>query len=154
MKLPTPMAADFARSACPVAVALDTLGNKWSLVLLRDMFAGKRRFSEFLASPEGIKRNILTERLQRLERAGLIRRVRYQERPQRFDYRLTKAGANLLPVLQAIARWAQDNVPGVWTPPDEFFAWRPDRFLKGEDRVDTPVLRRRAPRKPARVRSR
>src|SRR5215813_7774949 len=69
MKLPVPK-ADFARSGCPVAVALDTLGDKWSLVLLRDMFAGKRRFSEFLASPEGIKRNILTERLQRLERAG------------------------------------------------------------------------------------
>src|SRR5262249_55164417 len=73
MKLPAAKEADFARSACPITVALDTLGDKWSLILLRDMFAGKRRFSEFLASPEGIKRNILTERLQRLERAGLIR---------------------------------------------------------------------------------
>jgi len=70
--------ADFARSSCPVAVALDTIGDKWSLVVLRDMFIGKRKFSEFLASPEGIKRNILAERLKRLEAAGMIRRVRYQ----------------------------------------------------------------------------
>jgi len=154
MKLPTLMAADFARSACPLAVALDTLGDKWSLVLLRDMFAGKRKFSEFLASPEGIKRNILTERLQRLERAGLIRRVRYQERPLRFDYRLTRAGADLLPVLQAIVRWAQDNVPGVWRPPAEFFNWRPEKFLKGEDRAEPAISARRAPRRAARAQRR
>jgi len=125
--------ADFARSSCPVAVALDTIGDKWSLVVLRDMFIGKRKFSEFLASPEGIKRNILAERLKRLEAAGMIRRVRYQARPDRFEYRLTSAGAHLLPVLQSIVRWAQAFVPGVWSPGDEFFAWRPERFIDEED---------------------
>lgn len=121
---------EFARSQCPIAVTLDTLGDKWSLIVVRDMFGGKRKFSEFLESPEGIKRNILAERLKRLEGAGIIRRVRYQERPDRFEYRLTKAGACLLPIIQAIARWAKDHVPGVWTPPTEFYSWRPEQFYE------------------------
>lgn len=121
-----PTKADFPRSPCPIAATLDTLGDKWSLVVIRDLFAGKRRFSEFLASPEGIKRNILAERLKRLEAAGLIARRRYQERPERFEYGLTKAGADLLPVLQAIARWAKTHIAGVWTPSDAFFARRPE----------------------------
>lgn len=111
-------------------MTLDTLGDKWSLIVVRDMFGGKRKFSEFLESPEGIKRNILAERLKRLEGAGIIRRVRYQERPDRFEYRLTKAGACLLPIIQAIARWAKDYVPGVWTPPTEFYSWRPEQFYE------------------------
>ena len=118
----------FNRSSCPVAVTLDTLGDRWSLVVIRDLFFGKRKFSEFVASPEGIKRNILTERLRRLERAGVVARVRYQRRPDRYEYRLTRKGANLLPVLQAIVGWARANIPGVWTPPDEVFTARPEQF--------------------------
>ena len=118
----------FDRSRCPVAVTLDTLGDKWSLVVIRDLFFGKRKFSEFIASPEGIKRNILTERLRRLERAGVVERVSYQRRPDRYEYRLTRKGADLLPVLQAIVGWARANVPGVWTPPDEALAARPEQF--------------------------
>lgn len=118
----------FPRSPCPIAATLDTLGDKWSLVVIRDLFAGRRRFSEFLASPEGIKRNILAERLKRLEAAGLIARRRYQERPERFEYSLTRAGADLLPVLQAVARWAKAHIPGVWTPSDAFFARRPEDY--------------------------
>ena len=118
----------FDRSRCPVAVTLDTLGDKWSLLVIRDLFFGKRKFSEFLASPEGIKRNILTERLRRLERAGVVARVRYQRRPDRYEYRLTRKGADLLPVLQAIVGWARANVPGVWTPPDEVSTARPEQF--------------------------
>lgn len=122
----------FDRSRCPVAVTLDTLGDKWSLVVIRDLFFGKRKFSEFLASPEGIKRNILTERLRRLERATVVARVRYQRRPDRYEYRLTRKGADLLPVLQAIVGWAGANVPGVWTPPAEMLAARPERFYPSE----------------------
>jgi DNA-binding HxlR family transcriptional regulator len=105
---------------------LDTLGDKWSLVVIRDLVAGKRRFSEFLGSPEGIKRNILTERLKRLERAGLISRRPYQDNPTRFEYRLTARGADLLPVLQAMARWARRHIPGVWTPSERFLALTPE----------------------------
>jgi DNA-binding HxlR family transcriptional regulator len=118
----------FERSRCPIAVTLDTLGDRWSLVIVRDLFAGKRRFSEFLASPEGIKRNILAERLKRLESAGILRRIRYQQRPDRFEYHLTKAGAHLLPIIQSIARWAHAFVPGVWEPSAAFLAWQVEQF--------------------------
>lgn len=128
MRRSKPKPNTFRRSRCPIAVTLDTVGDTWSLIILRDMFAGKRRFSEFLESPEGIKRNILTERLKRLERAGIILRMPYQQRPERFEYRLTRSGTELLPVLQAIARWAANNVEGVWTPSAEFFSWKPERF--------------------------
>lgn len=119
----------FPRSRCPIAVTLDTLGDKWSLVILRDLFSGKRRFSDFLQSPEGIKRNILAERLKRLESAGIVRRVRYQERPERFEYRLTRKGAELLGVLQAMSRWARDHVDGVSSPSEAFLSWRSEQFV-------------------------
>lgn len=118
------------RSQCPVTVALDTLGDKWSLVVLRDMFIGKKRFSEFLESPEGIQRNILTNRLKRLEKSGIIKRTRYQRRPDRYDYHLTRAGADLLPVLQAFVRWSMDHVSGVWSPKEDFFQRRPSEFYE------------------------
>lgn len=134
----------FHRSRCPVAVTLDTLGDKWSLVVIRDLFFGKRKFSEFIASPEGIKRNILTERLRRLERAGVVERVRYQRRPDRYEYRLTRKGADLLPVLQAIVDWALANVSGVWIPPDDMRAARPERFYPPEaERPARPSSRKR-----------
>lgn len=110
-------------------MTLDLIGDKWSLLILRDMFIGKRRFSDFLASPEGIKRNILTERLKRLEAAGVIRRDRYQERPPRFEYRMTRRGTYLLPVLQAIAQWGNDQFPETWRAPAKLFAWRPEQFF-------------------------
>lgn len=119
---------EFPRSPCPIATTLDTLGDRWSLVVIRDMLGGKRKFSEFLASPEGIKRNILAERLKRLEGAGLVARRRYQENPERFEYSLTESGADLLPVLQAIARWAKRHIPGVWTPSEAFLARRAEEF--------------------------
>lgn len=98
---------------------------------MRDIFAGKRRFSEFLESSEGIKRNILAERLKRLESAGIIHRIPYQQRPERYEYHLTRSGTELLPVLQEIARWAANNIKGVWTPSAEFFLWTPKQFQTG-----------------------
>lgn len=128
---PIPAAA-FARSPCPVAITLDTLGDRWSLVIVRDLFRGRRRFSEFLESPEGIKRNILAERLKRLEAAGLISRRAYQQHPPRFEYRLTRAGADLLPILQAIMRWAVAHRPQAWVPPQAFFEARPEQFYEAD----------------------
>ncbi|WP_421725078.1 winged helix-turn-helix transcriptional regulator [Bauldia sp.] len=125
-----------ARSRCPIATALDIIGDKWTLVVVRDMIAGRRRFSEFLESPEGIKRNILTDRLKRLEAFGILRRHRYQERPERFEYRLTKRGAALLPVIQAIAVWGHATVPETWEPGPDFLAAKPDDFVSDKD--DTP----------------
>ncbi len=107
------------RSRCPIAGALDILGDAWTLLVLRDLlFYDKHRFADFLASPESISTNILTERLQRLERSGLIERRRYQERPPRDGYWLTARGHDLLPVLRELIKWGKQHVAGVaQTPP-------------------------------------
>ena len=110
----------FERSGCPIAVTLDLLGDRWSLVVVRDLLAGKRRFGELLASPEGIPTNILAARLKRLEAAGLISRRPYQHRPLRHEYHLTAEGEALLPVLQEMCRWANRHWPETWIPPDSF----------------------------------
>ena len=71
------------RSFCPVACSLDLIGDRWTLLVVRDLFHGKTRFGDFLSSPEHIPTNILAERLKRLETAGLIRSVPYSKRPNR-----------------------------------------------------------------------
>lgn len=111
---------EFDRSRCPIAVTLDILGDRWSLVVVRDMLVGKKRFGEFLVSPEGIPTNILADRLRRLEAQGVVVKHAYESRPPRYDYTLTAKGRALLPVLQAMARWASANVPGTWSPAEEF----------------------------------
>ena len=118
------------RSRCPIAGALDILGDTWTLLVLRDLlFYDKHRFADFLESPEGISTNILAERLKRLERCGLVERRRYQERPPRDEYFVTRRGHDLLPVLRELIAWAQRHVPGVaQRPPTPVtIAPRPDR---------------------------
>jgi DNA-binding HxlR family transcriptional regulator len=104
--------ADELRSRCPVACSLDVLGDRWTLLVIRDLFAGKSRFGEFMTSPERIPTNILAERLKRLERAGLIATTPYSEHPLRVDYRLTERGQALAPVVNAIAVWGLAQFPG------------------------------------------
>jgi len=109
--------ATVRRSACPVACSLDLLGDRWTLLIVRDLFRGRKRYGEFLAAPEGIPTNILAERLQRLEAAELIKSDSYQQNPPRYEYTLTPKGAELRPVLGALAAWAIRNVPR--TRPDK-----------------------------------
>lgn len=116
---------EFARSPCPIASTLDRVGDKWSLVIVRDLINGKRRFGELLESPEHIPTNILADRLRKLEAEGLIERRRYTARPVRHEYLLTAKGRALLPVLQAICRWANRHIPGTWVPPDQFMRAKP-----------------------------
>jgi DNA-binding HxlR family transcriptional regulator len=111
---------DQHRSGCPIASTLDVVGDKWSMVILRDLLTGKRKFGEFLRSPERITTNVLTDRLTRMEANGLIERRAYSERPPRFEYLLTDKGAGLLPALQEISRWANQHIPGTWQPPEMF----------------------------------
>jgi len=118
------------RSACPVASALDLFGDKWTLVVIRDIVAGKKRYGEFQKSPEGIPTNILADRLRALEAHELIRKVPYQSKPKRYEYQLTEKGADLLPVLQAMARWANRHVAGTWQPPDWFLEMSPEALKK------------------------
>ncbi|HYP17740.1 MAG TPA: helix-turn-helix domain-containing protein [Opitutus sp.] len=95
------------RSPCPIAAALDLFGDKWTLLVLRDLFCGRKRYGEFAASLEKIPTNILAERLTRLEEAGLIASTPYQTNPPRYDYALTAAGRSLRPVLQELVNWGR-----------------------------------------------
>src|SRR5687767_2278056 len=104
------------RSRCPVACTLDVLGDKWSLLLVRDVMRGKRRFAEFLASPEGIPSNILADRLKRLVAAGVIEPRRYNDHPPRDEYVLTGKGEDLRPVMRAMVEWGVRHAGGRWPP--------------------------------------
>ncbi|HXH03551.1 MAG TPA: helix-turn-helix domain-containing protein [Candidatus Competibacteraceae bacterium] len=110
-------AASFPRSPCPLASTLDLVGDKWTLLVVRDLCFGKRLFREFAESAEGIPSNILAERLKRLERAGLIEKRPYQTSPVRYEYRLTAKGRDLLPALRALAEWGNKHIPGTWPLP-------------------------------------
>ncbi|MEM9381265.1 MAG: helix-turn-helix domain-containing protein [Planctomycetota bacterium] len=103
--------SDDRRSCCPVACTLDLIGDRWTLLVVRDLFAGRTRFSEFLRSPEGIATNVLTDRLDRLVEAGLVER--HVEPPgKRAAYRLTKAGKSLRPLLGALRDWGLRHIEG------------------------------------------
>lgn len=115
------------RSACPIANTLDLIGDKWTLLVVRDLlFLGKRLYGELMQSPEGVPSNILAERLKRLENAGLLEKSPYQQNPVRHEYRLTPKGSDLFPVLKEIIRWGNKYVQGTTVPPSGFL----DRFEK------------------------
>jgi DNA-binding HxlR family transcriptional regulator len=101
-----------ARSLCAVANSLDLVGDKWSLLVVRDLLHGKRTYGELANSPEGIPTNILADRLKRLESAGIISSTPYQERPLRYAYTLTPKGSALGEVLLAFVRWGKQHIPG------------------------------------------
>ncbi len=120
------------RSPCPVASAVDVVGDKWTLVVLRTIFAGRHRYGEIADAPEHISTNILADRLARLEEYGLVTKSPYQHNPVRYQYHLTAKGADLLPVLQAMAAWATRHIPGRWAPPRWFTAGKPSDFYPGK----------------------
>ena len=91
--------------ACPIARTLDVIGDRWTLLILRDLFLGHSRFSEFLRSCPGLPPKLLSGRLKRLEEAGLVERSIYSEHPLRAEYHLTEKGRSVFPVLRAIGEW-------------------------------------------------
>jgi DNA-binding HxlR family transcriptional regulator len=99
------VAAAVRRSPCPVACALDILGDRWTLLVIRDLMLGHTRFKDFAASPEGIPTNILAERLERLQRSGIIEQVPAQDGTKRLAYCLTGKGKALQPLLVALRDW-------------------------------------------------
>ena len=105
-------AKPFARSMCAIANSLDILGDKWSLLVVRDLLHGKRTYGKLALSPERIPTNILADRLQRLESTGIITRTPYQQRPVRYAYALTPKGNALGDVLLAFVRWGKQHIPG------------------------------------------
>jgi len=120
------------RSPCPIGGALDLLGDRWTLLVMRDVLLyDKRRFAEFLASPEKIATNILAERLDRLERCGLIRRQRYHDHPPREEYVATARGRDLIAVLRELLRWGQRHVPGTAKRPPAGVSQEAVRLMRG-----------------------
>lgn len=105
-------AKPLSRSACAVANSLDILGDKWSLLVVRDLLHGKRTYGELARSPEHIPTNILADRLKRLDGAGIVTSTPYQQRPMRYEYTLTPKGRALGDVLLAFVRWGKQHIPG------------------------------------------
>ena len=124
------------RSRCPVSCTLDLLGDRWSLLVVRDLLRGKHRFGEFTASPEAIPTNILAERLRRLKAKGIIRTRRYSGAPPRVEYFLTAKGEDLRPILRAMVDWGVRHAGG--------------RVPPGYVATPTAVVPAPSPRKPAR----
>lgn len=101
---------DCHRSRCPVSCILEIIGDKWTLLVVRDLFFDNHTFKDLQASPEKIPTNILADRLKRLEYSGLIRRELYQERPKRYAYYLTEKGLDLEPVMRSMMVWSNKYI--------------------------------------------
>ena len=100
------------RSYCPVNLALEVFGDKWSLLIVRDLLlAGKSSFRELLCSEEKIATNILQDRLEKLEQEGIIVRVQDENHKQKYNILLTKKGIDLLPILVLISEWGLKHTP-------------------------------------------
>ena len=110
----------FLRSDCPITNALDVFGDKWTLVILRDLICGKKTYSQLADSPEKIPTNRLAERLKMLEAENILVKEQYQSRPKRYEYLLTQKGKDILPVLQEMAKWGNKYFEGSWVPPKWF----------------------------------
>lgn len=95
---------------CPIADALELIGDRWSLLVVREIGFGVRRFTDIQRNT-GAPREMLTARLRKLEDVGVIARERYSDHPPRHEYRLTEAGRALLPVLRGLRRWGEKYAP-------------------------------------------
>ena len=103
---------------CSVARALEIVGERWTLLIVRDAFLGRRRFDEFQESL-GIARNVLTDRLSRLVEEGILERVRYSERPERHEYHLTPKGRDLQIAMAGLRQWG-----------DKYLSEKPPRIMR------------------------
>jgi DNA-binding HxlR family transcriptional regulator len=101
--------ADLPGRPCPIAAALEVVGERWALLVVREIALGNTRFTGIIAG-SGAPRDRIAARLKALEDAGVITRVAYQSAPPRFDYQLTDSGRALLPVLKALLTWGEDHV--------------------------------------------
>jgi DNA-binding HxlR family transcriptional regulator len=102
---------DLKREPCSVARTVSVIGDRWTLLIVRDCFLRVRRFEDFQARL-GITRHVLADRLRKLVRAGVLRRQAYQTRPRRYEYRLTDKGLDLQPVLLAVVHWGDVHMAG------------------------------------------
>src|SRR3954464_7476601 len=101
---------------CSIGRAMEVLGERWTFLIVREAFFGVRRFTE-LQRNLGIARNILSARLQTLTRAGILEKIRYQQEPERYEYKLTAMGRDLYPAIVSIMRWGDEYLAGDGGPP-------------------------------------
>lgn len=127
------------RSGCPISFALDVFGDRWTLLVLRDlMLRGKQRYREFLASDEGIASNILSDRLRRLEEAGMVSRVPDPSDKRQIIYSVTPKGSSVIPVLLELAAWGASNDNDTALPAkfaDAFYADRESFYTNPGERI-------------------
>lgn len=115
------------RSSCPISIALQMIGDAWSLLIVRDlMFKGRTTYNEFLEGGEGIASNILADRLRKLESAGIVEKRRDPSDARRFIYRLSAKGIDLAPVLVELVIWSAKH-EATDAPPSVVRAMRRDR---------------------------
>jgi len=120
---------DYEGQNCSIARALEVVGERWTLLIIRDAVLGLRRFDQFQESL-GIARNVLTDRLNRLVEEGILDRVRYCERPERYEYRLTTKGRDLAVTLAGLRQWG-----------DKYLSEKPPRITRR-------IMRRRSDKRP------
>jgi len=112
---------DCRQSGCPIAFTLDVVGDKWTLLIIRDMiFEGRRYFGEFLEADEKIASNILTDRLKRLENSKIISKTQDPVHQKKYIYELTSKGVDLIPVILEIILWGAKYDPNTATPKELF----------------------------------
>jgi DNA-binding HxlR family transcriptional regulator len=105
------------RSTCPVSTSLDVLGDKWTLLILRDIvFAGKSTYGQFLQSAEKMATNILADRLAVLEAQGLLTKAVAVDKKSKFTYRLTDKGVDTIPIIVELVRWGAKHCPTIVAP--------------------------------------
>lgn len=105
------------RSTCPISTSLDVLGDKWTLLILRDMvFAGKSTYGQFLQSAEKVATNILADRLAVLEAHGIVTKAVAADKKSKFTYRLTAKGVDLIPILVELTLWGAKHCPTIIDP--------------------------------------
>jgi DNA-binding HxlR family transcriptional regulator len=100
---------------CSIAGTLEIIGDRWSILILRDAFRGVRRFEE-IQQDLGIARNVLTDRLNKLVEHDVLEKRKYQDRPARYEYRLTPKGVDLSPALVALMRWGDKHIANSEAP--------------------------------------
>jgi len=105
------------RSTCPISTSLDVLGDKWTLLIVRDMvFAGKSTYGQFLQSAEKMATNILADRLAGLEAQGIVSKTVAADKKSKFTYRLTEKGLDIVPILVELMLWSAKHCPAIVDP--------------------------------------
>lgn len=128
------------RSECPLSCVLELLGDKWTLLIIRDVLKGKHRYGDFEKSPEQIPTNILAERLKRLVREEIMEKVCYQQRPPRYAYKLTPKGADLIEILKHLTLWGVKYEVGMGKPPEKLWNLSSKDILKNQETTISKLL--------------